>query len=149
MSDLLSIGASGVRAYQSALSVTGENIANSGAAGYVRRSVRLTEMGAGAGLVAEGQAVDEDVRFAAERDVDAAALRRAEDGVGSVRELGVRHGGSPLGSSAGLLTPPTLGDRGHCRYPLSVAGCPLCDASAEAAFAEETCRTNSVPRWET
>lgn len=51
MSDLLSIGASGVRAYQSALSVTGENIANSGAAGYVRRSVRLTEMGAGAGLV--------------------------------------------------------------------------------------------------
>lgn len=51
MSDLLSIGASGVRAYQSALSVTGENIANSGAAGYVRRSVRLTEMSAGAGLV--------------------------------------------------------------------------------------------------
>jgi len=43
MSNLLGIGASGVRAYQSALSVVGENIANAGTAGYVRRDVRLTE----------------------------------------------------------------------------------------------------------
>ncbi|MBJ6122283.1 flagellar hook-associated protein FlgK [Sphingomonas mollis] len=51
MSDLLSIGASGVRAYQTALSVVGENVANVGATGYTRRSVRLSEMAAGTGAV--------------------------------------------------------------------------------------------------
>ncbi len=51
MSDLLSIGASGVRAYQSALTVTGENIANVGSAGYTRRSVRMTEISGGVGAV--------------------------------------------------------------------------------------------------
>jgi len=43
MSDLLGIGASGVRAYQTALGVVGENIANAGTAGYVRRDAKLTE----------------------------------------------------------------------------------------------------------
>lgn len=43
MSDLLGIGASGVRAYQTALGVVGENIANVNTPGYVRRDVRLTE----------------------------------------------------------------------------------------------------------
>ena len=44
MSDLLSIGASGVRAYQTALSTVSENIANSATAGYVRRSTTLSEV---------------------------------------------------------------------------------------------------------
>ncbi len=44
MTDLLSIGASGVRAYQSALTTTSENIANSGTVGYSRRSVDLQEV---------------------------------------------------------------------------------------------------------
>ncbi|WP_174291444.1 flagellar hook-associated protein FlgK [Sphingomonas bacterium] len=44
MSDLLSIGASGVRAYQTALSTVSENIANSATAGYVRRSTTLNEI---------------------------------------------------------------------------------------------------------
>lgn len=51
MSDLLSIGASGVRAYQTALSVVGENIANVGVTGYTRRTVQLAEASAGVGLV--------------------------------------------------------------------------------------------------
>lgn len=42
MSDLLSIGASGVRAYQTALSTISDNIANAATAGYVRRSATLT-----------------------------------------------------------------------------------------------------------
>ena len=46
MSDLLSIGASGVRAYQTALDTVGENIANTGVAGYVRRRVGLSEVSA-------------------------------------------------------------------------------------------------------
>ena len=48
MSDLFNIGASGVRAYQSALSTIGQNVANAETAGYVRRDVRLNEAGAGA-----------------------------------------------------------------------------------------------------
>lgn len=51
MSDMLYIGASGVRAFQSALTTTSENIANAGTAGYVRRSASLGEVNAaGAGL---------------------------------------------------------------------------------------------------
>lgn len=52
MSDLLSIGASGVRAYQTALSTVGENIANAGSSTYARRSVDLKEISAGQGLTA-------------------------------------------------------------------------------------------------
>ncbi len=44
MSDLLSIGASGVRAYQTALSTVSENIANTGTAGYTRRTTTLAEV---------------------------------------------------------------------------------------------------------
>lgn len=43
MTDLLSIGASGVRAYQTALGVVSENIANVNTPGYVRRELRLAE----------------------------------------------------------------------------------------------------------
>ena len=46
MSDLLSIGASGVRAYQTALNTVGENIANTGVAGYTRRTTGLAEISA-------------------------------------------------------------------------------------------------------
>lgn len=49
MSDLLGIGASGVRAYQSALSVIGENIANATTKGYARRDPTLIEQTGGAG----------------------------------------------------------------------------------------------------
>ena len=49
MSDLLSIGSTGVRAYQTALNVVGENIANASTKGYVRRNAELTEISGGAG----------------------------------------------------------------------------------------------------
>lgn len=49
MSDLLSIGASGVRAYQSALSTVGENIANVNSTGYTRRTVNISEVAGGSG----------------------------------------------------------------------------------------------------
>jgi len=44
MSDLLALGASGVRAYQGALGTVSENIANSGVAGYSRRTTKLSEL---------------------------------------------------------------------------------------------------------
>ncbi|MCW3846893.1 flagellar hook-associated protein FlgK [Sphingomonas sp. LB-2] len=46
MSDLLSIAASGLRAYQTALTTVSENIANAGTAGYVRRTAALNEVAA-------------------------------------------------------------------------------------------------------
>ena len=58
MSDLLSIGASGVRAYQSALATTSENIANAGTTGYSRRTTDLKEVASVTGGVASTRAVD-------------------------------------------------------------------------------------------
>ncbi len=46
-SDLLNIGASGLRAYRASLAVTGDNIANAQTAGYARRSLRLSEVSIG------------------------------------------------------------------------------------------------------
>lgn len=43
-SSMLNIAASGVRAARAGLEVTSQNIANAGTEGYVRRSVRLTEL---------------------------------------------------------------------------------------------------------
>lgn len=49
MSDLLGIGASGVRSYQTALSAIGQNVSNADTPGYTRRTVTLTENYAGNG----------------------------------------------------------------------------------------------------
>lgn len=63
MTDMLSIGASGVRAYQTALATVGENIANVNSVGYTRRQVTLNEVagvgstfayGAGNGVTLSG-----------------------------------------------------------------------------------------------
>ena len=43
-SDLLNIAASGIRAARSALDVTSQNIANAATHGYIRRSIRLSEV---------------------------------------------------------------------------------------------------------
>ena len=51
MSDLLAIGASGIKAYSRALSVVGDNIANAQTEGYVRRDVRLAEAPAAGDIV--------------------------------------------------------------------------------------------------
>ena len=44
MSNLLAIGSTGVRAYQTALTTVSENIANAGAAGYSRRTATVGEI---------------------------------------------------------------------------------------------------------
>lgn len=48
-SDLFTIGTSGVRAARVALDITAQNIANASTQGYVRRSVRLSELAAAGG----------------------------------------------------------------------------------------------------
>ncbi|HZG33946.1 MAG TPA: flagellar basal body protein, partial [Sphingopyxis sp.] len=47
MSDLLSIGYSGLRAYSRAMSTVGDNIANAQTVGYARRTLALREMASG------------------------------------------------------------------------------------------------------
>jgi len=93
MSDMLSIGASGVRAYQSALGVTSDNIANAGTAGYTRRSVALREVAAtgsvglntqiarsGNGVVVNGVVRQADAYQAASVRLASADLARTEAG---------------------------------------------------------------------
>jgi flagellar hook-associated protein 1 FlgK len=53
VSDLLNIGASGVRAYQSALTTVSENIANTGTAGYTRRTTDLREIAVTSGGITD------------------------------------------------------------------------------------------------
>ncbi len=49
-SDLFTIGTSGIKAARTALDITAQNIANASTDGYVRRSVRLSEMSSSGGL---------------------------------------------------------------------------------------------------
>ena len=108
MSDLLSIGATGVRAYQTALTTVGENIANTGVAGYSRRSATLDEVTATAGAG----------RSLAGMGVIVAGIARAAD---AYRATAVRDAGADLArTQAGnvwldriqsSLTGADLGDR--------------------------------------
>lgn len=72
MSDLLGIGASGVRAYQAALTITGDNVANADNPAYVRRSVKMVTQPSGAGTT-----YSRDVASGA--GVAASAIGRASD----------------------------------------------------------------------
>jgi flagellar hook-associated protein 1 FlgK len=49
VSDLLSIGASAVNAYSTALAAISDNVANANTAGYTRRTVTISQVGASAG----------------------------------------------------------------------------------------------------
>lgn len=53
MSDLLAIGASGLRAYQAALTTVSDNIANASTPGYARRAVQLAENASTNGVLAQ------------------------------------------------------------------------------------------------
>ena len=111
MSDLLATGASGVRAYQSALTTVSENIANAGTAGYARRTVNLKEVNAGAGIsstsrVASGMGVvvdgivrSADAFRAADVRASSADLARSETSI------------TWLDRIQGALTGNQLGDR--------------------------------------
>lgn len=72
-SDLLGIGASGLRAYKTALGTVSDNIANAQTIGYARRSARMTEVSAGSGASTSYRNVD---RF---DGVEVQAIDRATD----------------------------------------------------------------------
>jgi flagellar hook-associated protein 1 FlgK len=89
MSDLLGIGASGVRAYQSALTTVSENIANASTPGYTRRTSTINEIASTGGSVVTRTA----------NDVNGAILsgiKRADD---MFRSADVRTAGADLARS--------------------------------------------------
>ncbi len=93
MTDLLGIGAAGVRAYRAALGVVADNVANADSAGYVRRSVTLKaapSAGAGSPLtrdIANGSGVDAG---AATRAYDALTAKAARNAGSDVARLTAR-----------------------------------------------------------
>ncbi|UUL82283.1 flagellar hook-associated protein FlgK [Sphingomonas qomolangmaensis] len=94
MSDMLSIAASGVRAYQSALTTTSENIANAGTLGYARRAAALGEVNASDSSLLNGGAQ-------AGQGVLVTGIDRAAD---AFRNAEVRTAGSDLArTEAGLV----------------------------------------------
>lgn len=88
MSDLLGIGASGVRSYQTALSAIGQNVSNADTPGYTRRTVTLTEnVAGGTGLGSTGNTQFNGVQSAsverAWNDYQAQAARSAAGDAGA------------------------------------------------------------------
>jgi flagellar hook-associated protein 1 FlgK len=111
MSDMLSIGASGVRAYQTALSTVSDNIANVATPGYAKRTSSLSEIEPATGLHSGGVA-------ATGQGVVVSGLTRSAD---VLRDADVRTAGSDLARSETsvawlgrvetALTSNQLGDR--------------------------------------
>jgi flagellar hook-associated protein 1 FlgK len=109
VSDLLTIGATGVRAYQTALTTTSENIANAGTVGYSRRTTVLNEVAApstatskipnGLGVVVSGVTRAADLYRSAEVRTAGADLARSEAGAAWLDRID------------GALTGNKLGDR--------------------------------------
>jgi len=109
----MSIGASGVRAYQSALTTVADNIANTSTPGYARRSTDMREIGApgtaslttdrgltaGGGVLATGLSRSADQFRAADVRSSSADLARSETGI------------DWLGRVQNALTGNQLGDR--------------------------------------
>src|SRR5690242_410300 len=89
MSDLLNIGASGIRAYQNAISTVSENIANSGVEGYSKRTTNLSEVAASTTTITRREVT-------AASGVVTTGISRAGD---PIKEAAVRSSASDLASS--------------------------------------------------
>lgn len=109
MSDMLSIGATGVRGYQTALTTVGDNIANTGVAGYTRRTTTLAQVSSVGGVAG---------RSVFGNGVTVTGIRREAEGW---RASAVRSAGADLARTAagnvwldsiqGALTGNNLSDR--------------------------------------
>jgi flagellar hook-associated protein 1 FlgK len=111
MSDLLNIGASGVRAYQTALTTVADNIANTGTAGYTRRTADMREIAAPASITSNSRVTVGDGVLATgiSRSVDpfrSADVRSANADLAR-SETGINW----LGRVQDALTGNQLGDR--------------------------------------
>jgi flagellar hook-associated protein 1 FlgK len=94
MSDLFIIGASGAKAYRSAMAAISENIANAGTAGYARRSVTMAESGSSTATMATY------ISRANFGGVQVTGVKRATD---PYLDATVRSTGTALGSATARL----------------------------------------------
>lgn len=113
MSDLLSVGASGLRAYGRALSNVGDNIANAQTPGYARRTTRLEELAGNGEMVlyhaaglANGVRVTGINRITDQWLVDGSRAASADAGQTAARlpwlsaaEAGLAQGGNDVGTA--------------------------------------------------
>src|SRR3546814_13565509 len=92
MSDLLGIGASGLRAYSAALATFGDNIANAQSPGYARRSLRLREaMAAGDTALVRDNVRPGGVEIGGiDRSVDACLYGDPRPSLGAAARPGIR-----------------------------------------------------------
>ena len=109
MSDLLGIGASGVRAYQSALTTVSENIANAATPGFAKRAADLREIApvvgvnsgggiqTGQGVSVAGVTRSADVLRAADVRTSSADLARSETGIAWLDRIETALTGNQLG----------------------------------------------------
>ncbi len=108
MSDLLSIGASGVKAHQAALAITSDNIANAATPGYVRRTPVLTQvggtsvrLGGGMGVAVGGMARAADAFRTAQVRQAGSDLTRTETGMVWLERIESALGGQALDARIG------------------------------------------------
>lgn len=101
MSDLMSVGASGLRAYQTALTTTSNNIANAGTAGYARRTTGLAEVAGSNGVAVRGTHRVADAMRAADVRTASADLSRTEGGIAWLDRLESTLGNSQLATRIG------------------------------------------------
>ena len=102
MSDMLAIGASGLRAYQTALTTVSDNIANASTPGYVRRTATIAEVGTTSsgpqGSLVTGTARSgDDIKAAAVRSAGT-DLARSESSIGWMDRIESALGGNDLGT---------------------------------------------------
>lgn len=104
MSDVYAISMSGLRAYQGALSVVSENIANAQTPGYTKRTVSLKEHGAtaggfsGSGVFVAGVNRPADAYRAADVRRSSADLARTETGVSWLEQIETALSADPVGT---------------------------------------------------
>lgn len=140
MSDLLGIGASGVRAYQSALTTVSENIANASTPGYARRAADLREVAPASG-VAAGGGVDTGHGVAAAGIVRSADTLRAADVRNSSADLARSETGIAwLDRIETALTGNQLGDRltGFFNAAKAIAADPTATTPRSALLEQAT-----------
>ena len=101
MSDLLSVGASGLRAYQTALTTTSNNISNAGTAGYSRRTTELSELTNYNGVTVRGTNRVADAMRTADVRTASADLSRTEGGIVWLDRLESALGTSQLSTRIG------------------------------------------------
>ena len=143
MSDMLSIGASSLRAYQAALTTTSENIANAGNAGYSRRTAPVREVVApgglttgsaqGMGVVVTGISRATDIYKTAEVRTATADLAKTETGATWLQRIEGSLSGQQLGDR---LTAFFNAAKGVAADPASLAPrATMVEAASSVAYA--------------